>query len=102
MIVLANVLSSVCSRSCQQRQKKTREVLSTGGSKGQDIETHHKKLTALRAQLASLKEKRAEQTEDVLHVGVIGETETEHKIRLGEMTPFGTTLGSAVSSIRYL
>nr|CAD7456218.1 unnamed protein product [Timema tahoe] len=96
---LDKAIKDVCHeiRSCQQQQKKTREVLSTGGSKGQDIETRHKKLTALRAQLASLKEKRAKQTEDVLHVG---ETETEHKIRLGEMTPFGTTLGSAVSSIR--
>nr|CAD7615579.1 unnamed protein product [Timema genevievae] len=61
---LDKAIKDVCHdiRSCQQRQKKTREVLSTGGSKGQDIETHHKKLTALRAQLASLKEKRAKQT----------------------------------------
>nr|CAD7435512.1 unnamed protein product [Timema monikensis] len=112
---LDKAIKDVCQdiRSSQQQQRKAQEVLATGGSKGQmmilgkEIETRHKKLTTLRAQLASLKEKRTKQesvqpTEDktdLLHVGVIGETETEHKIRLGEMTPFGTTLGSAVSSI---
>nr|CAD7206718.1 unnamed protein product [Timema douglasi] len=115
---LEKAIKEVCQdmRSSRQQQRKAREVLATGGSKdqmmilGKEIETRHKKLAALRAQLASLEDKRTKQesvhpTEDktdLLHVGVIGETEAEHKIRLGEMTPFGTTLGSAVSSIRYL